>query len=531
MSAIRKYYARETPGSMVSDRTSTPCWLIFMKYLLDVNTLDALKHARFRIIKPAGTERISRDEFNGDGHLHSGRLHRYTVLNPQLSALSLQLRRYFYSGWAFSIPYLAVYLLYAWFKWPVNPASELMKGESGRAAAAGMWIPSLLYVYWILHALHLVLAAIALRSWWNGASPSHSASDAAVPPSHSRPATRYSLLRPLLPWALLALVFYVPGVYLEWPSDPWEHLRRINEWHAVDIVTHHTAWAKSSYFLTYSLTGHLSGLTQFSLLNVWYVGICLLLSWQYYRLARSVGLGERGAFLFVILNALSSGNSIFSFYRYYGLSSSVLAQLGAVALARCTVDACRDPGSKRVFHFLLPSALLLAFTAFNHIQGVGLAGLGIGAALIWGLANWNRAIVGWMAGLALLLSGAVVLWLPRDPALASSLRSQGWLTAWYGFDLFSPGSPAFDRSFHILGAFGVVNLLAAIVLVSRNHPAGWLTIAAPLMLIAPCTAIPFANALVEQDTILSGEPDGQGPLRDVLASVAYLQEVADGVPA
>jgi len=37
--------------------------------------------------------------------------------------------------------------------------------------------------------------------------------------------------------------------------------------------------------------------------------------------------------------------------------------------------------------------------------------------------------------------------------------------------------------------------------------------------------------VLEQDTILSGQPDGQGPLRDVLASVAYLQEVADGVPA
>jgi inosose dehydratase len=37
--------------------------------------------------------------------------------------------------------------------------------------------------------------------------------------------------------------------------------------------------------------------------------------------------------------------------------------------------------------------------------------------------------------------------------------------------------------------------------------------------------------VVEQDTILDGEPQGQGPLRDVLASVAYLQRVVGGVPA
>ncbi|EHB53898.1 Myo-inosose-2 dehydratase [Mycolicibacterium rhodesiae JS60] len=37
--------------------------------------------------------------------------------------------------------------------------------------------------------------------------------------------------------------------------------------------------------------------------------------------------------------------------------------------------------------------------------------------------------------------------------------------------------------------------------------------------------------VLEQDTILDGEPQGEGPLRDVLASVAYLQQVAGGVPA
>ncbi len=37
--------------------------------------------------------------------------------------------------------------------------------------------------------------------------------------------------------------------------------------------------------------------------------------------------------------------------------------------------------------------------------------------------------------------------------------------------------------------------------------------------------------VLEQDTILDGVPQGQGPLRDVLTSVAYLQDVAGSVPA
>ena len=51
------------------------------------------------------------------------------------------LQNYFRSGWAFLIPYLAAYLLYAWLKWPVNPApggEGLVKGMSESAGARGL---------------------------------------------------------------------------------------------------------------------------------------------------------------------------------------------------------------------------------------------------------------------------------------------------------------------------------------------------------------------------------------------------------
>ena len=37
------------------------------------------------------------------------------------SSVYRQLTAYFRSGWAFLIPYLAVYLFYAWLRLPVNP--------------------------------------------------------------------------------------------------------------------------------------------------------------------------------------------------------------------------------------------------------------------------------------------------------------------------------------------------------------------------------------------------------------------------
>lgn len=447
------------------------------------------------------------------------------VLNSQLSTLSSQLRRYFYSGWAFLIPYLVVYLLYAWQKWPVNPASTMLKVAGvSESAAAGSWIPSLLYAYWALHALHLALAAIALRSWWNGASGASSKANAAVPVTYPLPATRYSLLRPLLPWALLTLLFYIPGIYLEWPSDPWQHLRRINEWHAHNAVMDHSVWRKSSYFLPYSLTGHLTGLRQLSWLNVYYTTICLLLCWQYYRLARAVGIGERASFIFVLLQALMMGNNIFSFYRYYGLSSSIYAQLGAVALTRITLEFAtwKTRLSSRssladftvrpsfwhgpsLFILLTSSLALFLLTAFNHIQGLGIAGLGIMAVIVWRLIEWKRSMIVWLALTATTLSVATVLWFPRHPALDELYRAQGWLSAWYGFNLFAPSSLAFNQSLQILGPFGALNIVIGLWLIlRRNDIVGWLTLMPMLTLALPCFALPFAHMLASKSETVDG---------------------------
>lgn len=442
---------------------------------------------------------------------------------------------YFRSGWAFLIPYLAAYLVYAWLDLPVNPTGAApATGDS--PPFTGFRPPSLLHVFWFLHAIHFVLGALALWSRGLGRGGEQGARSKEGPlarRSHGEGRlTAYRL--PLiafsaLPWFCLAALFFLPGLYLEWPSDPWEHLRRINEWHAHALVTEHSAWKKSSYFLPYSLTGFTTGLTQLSWLNVYYTAVCLLLCWQYYRLARAVGLGERAAMVFVILQALLMGNNVFSFYRYYGLSSSILAQLGAVALTRIVLEALsassrskeRDapsghsppsPGSVRslassasvpltAYRLSLIASVpaLLALTAANHPQGLGIAGLGIMAIVVWRLIAWKRSMLAWLALAAVVLSAATVHWFPRHPALDEVFRPQGWLNAAYGFNLFSPASVTFERSFHILGAFGLLSLAAGLwLIVRRNHIAGWLTLMPVLALALPCFALPFAHVLASQ---------------------------------
>ncbi len=173
---------------------------------------------------------------------------------------------------------------------------------------------------------HIILGILALRTWWSETKS-----------RLSRFSTFPRLLQYFLPRLLLGLILYIPGTYLEWPSDPWEHLRRINEWHVCQMVGDHSTWIKSSYFLAYSLLGRAFSLRQLFWLDFYYTGICLLLCWQYYRLATQAVRTRRTShsLVFVILQALLFGvNDIFSFYRYYGISSSVYAQLGAVALTR-----------------------------------------------------------------------------------------------------------------------------------------------------------------------------------------------------
>ena len=558
------------------------------------------------------------------------------------SNFGAMLQNYFRSGWAFLIPYLAAYLLYAWLKWPVNPVaagSSTVGGGQLAVSAIGALpstvtpstahsllstgVPCLLHVYWFLHALHLVLGALALRAWWkesalklqlSTSSPTFHAysrtrtsaeprdvskhQQGTGPPSaHLPPALRSSassevgsaLIWRFAPWLLLALLFYIPGVYLEWPSDPWEHLRRINEWRVLDTVTAHSTWMKSSYFIPYSLLSWCVGLRQIFWLDFYYTSICLLLCWQYYRLARACDLSERAAMVFVLLQALLFGNNIFSFYRYYGISSSIYAQLGAVALTRIVLEAAKHPqlslrsffsvpsivqrlrssalrqpptfagrlartnapaqaggrslgrqqattghtgmaeasngdqppadlpssahlcratgpdkyrvGSSQqrcptVYRLLLSVLCLLPLIRYNHAQGLGIAGLGIGAVIVWRLIEWRRSALWWLIVTTLVIN-VLFLWLYPRPAFVEIHRAQGFLNAWYGFNILNLTSSAGDRMLQIVSVFGLVNLAAALVLIRRNHMIAWLTILPVAVMLLPCIAVPLEQILAQ----------------------------------
>jgi hypothetical protein len=438
--------------------------------------------------------------------------HSFSVfLSPLFSGRRFceMLQAYFLSGWAFLLPYLATYLLYSALQWPVNPSHD------GTSRLSSLPIPSLLHVYWMLHAIHAALAIVCMVL---------SAGPKSAPPGTFSFSANIERLRGLLPWFCLLLILWIPGMYLEWPSDPWEHLRRTNEWAIYDVVGSHSAGYKSFYFLSYSAVAWLPPKLLLPWMNVYYVACCLLLAWQYYRLALVVGLSRPWAFLFVTTNLVTFGNTCFSFYRYYGLSSTVFSQLGAVALTRIVLDACASTESTQVSQGGNQSApvgrrcnrdwighlrawwgpglsvlALIGLIGFNHVQGLGIAMLGAGAVITWRLLQWRKSAAWWLLAGTLCLSLATVLGWPKHALVESSFRAGGWLSTWYGFNLTSLSSPAAARAELILGAFGLLNLGAAIWLVRRGHIAGWFTLFPLVALTTPMVALPFANMLAASD--------------------------------
>ena len=76
-------------------------------------------------------------------------------------------------------------------------------------------------------------------------------------------------------------------------------------------------------------------------------------------------------------------------------------------------------------------------------------------------------------------------------------RAQGFLNAWYGFNILNLTSSAGDRMLQIISVFGLVNLAAALVLIYRNHVIAWLTILPVAVMLLPCIAVPLEQILAQ----------------------------------
>lgn len=436
-----------------------------------------------------------------------------SLLSPG-SRLAATLQAYFRSGWAFFMPYLAAYLLYAWLKWPVNPCevgTENTKNISVcESVVSGQWsiVPPLLHAYWFLHGVHTMLAGMALWHWWRNKAYRPSLAAHRLPRTAFRPlpTNRHPLLATVttaLPWFCFAILFLIPGAYLEFPADPWAHFSRINEWSARMYIADHSAGQKVSYLLAYSLFGFLKYVPlELVALDVFHTTVCLLLTWQYYRLARATELQTAPSLIFAILSTVTLGNNIFGFYRYYGISSSAFAQIGFLAGTRCLLIfsnrwiayRLRKMTPSAILGTLVSLGLTCVLAAMNHLQALGLIALSAGAIGMWTLvAKFGKMALATITSLTVLAGFGLVI--------AFEHEAKGtWFNAWCGFAFLS-GGPATFRAMEIFGTVGLMNLIAGVLLLRRNHVAGWLTVFPALALFTPIFALPLTLGLQSVSSI------------------------------
>ncbi len=350
------------------------------------------------------------------------------------------LRIYFVSGWLPLLPYLLVYLL---------------------AAVAHLPVAGLLVVCRALHLLHALLLGWCL---WRRMVPVE--------------------FPQLAAWAAIGSIVFLVGPYLEFPSDSWEHLARIHAWEGARLVTDHPHWRKSSYFLAFSLSPRA--------LDWYQTGMTLLWLWQAARLATAAGAGKGTAFVAALLMFLTAGNSVFSFSRYYGLSSTLPCQIGVLAFFHVCLRL--RPGA--IFRGASEGALALLLVTFEHSQGLAIAALGGALILIGRWVGCSRRRAAFAAGSLALMSTAVFFWYPRSNVFDAIANPGGWLSPVHGLNLLHPASPAASQAWVVLGWLGIANLAAGVILLARGHVVGWLTIGPPAMLCLPLVAVPLTDYLL-----------------------------------
>ncbi len=203
---------------------------------------------------------------------------------------------------------------------------------------------------------------------------------------------RLRLLRSEIPLDLVSLGgtaafmlgMMLVGPYLEFPSDPLEHLRRIQSWERViwtqDVYSVYAL--RFSYFWSHWLLQD-SGITwgERQGLGIFCAVLQGMLFWSFIRVTKQFTSKKTVAWLGAIFSVAFFGKDVFSFYSYYVLASTFTTYLvfleGLLLLLHCF--------QQQQFRNLWLLPPLLFFCVQNHAQEALLllnAGLGLCVLLL-----------------------------------------------------------------------------------------------------------------------------------------------------
>lgn len=348
----------------------------------------------------------------------------------------------FSDGLSFFLPYLTVYQLAVWLKIPTDDIAR---------------------AFWFLHFAILLLALRPLAQ------------------------VGRNLTLERVCWCLFfLLLFLLPGAYMEFPADPWEHLRRTFLFEKALTPGSNEYWYKAAYFWNWTL------LWPFPLEARWVVLDLLSTFWQgmiafhFFRFLRALEFDTPKACVGVLAFFLLFGQNLFSF-RYYALSSTPIAYCAFLALSREWVLARPS--------WRVASYLFIAVT--NHLQEIllmGVLGLGLVAAQLQQrhLYALSRAIT-----IAVILAlGSIALaplipqWLVQLPGVPGAFREKllfvwqrgtqtGLVHSWQVYCLWK------GQFWESISVTGILAVTWAVIRIRSRPVLAWLTLMPYLLLLFP----------------------------------------------
>jgi hypothetical protein len=327
--------------------------------------------------------------------------------------------------------------------------------------------------FWALHLLFLfILGRLALRNLPN--------------------ATRGALVF----WGLLALAFLIPGAYLEYPSDPWAHFARMAAWSSESDLASPLEELKFSYFWGWTFLHTVPIRSKFFALDVYSAFWQMALAVQFYRFVRRLGQEVPFARFQVIAFFCLVGTNLFSF-RYYALSSTMLAYIAYLEALILLIGALKDTGVSRPRAAMLIACVLCPMMWLNHRQELLL--FLIGGSAISAFFLFTRLSVPMRRRVMLAAGSLIALGFIAGPILRQALpgiyERMGVEITWLGsFRLWGRESVYLET----YGRHGIVALLLAAVFFRRSPLLGLFCLSPTFVLLFPPTVVLLSRVLPDQ---------------------------------
>ncbi len=368
------------------------------------------------------------------------------------------LRSLFASGWAFFLPYAFLYALGYGLGWTNATVRSL---------------------FWMCHiglgAAFFLFAFTALRA------------------SHGD--VRRVLRDPQCWfWALLGLGFLLPGAYLEFPADPWEHFRRLHAWDP-GAALRHSPWAfRFAYFWGWTFFSVVPLIHQRLMADVYSGFWQMLLAYQFYLFGFRLSGSRTWALVHVVGVVALFGNNMFGFFRYYALASTMLAYIAYLAAAMTVLDVLegRRP-ARRAIPTLVATVCLMVFNHTQECLLLILFSLAATFAVVWmRLSPRMRLSIAAVSlagfGLSLLVARGAMAY-PAAFHLTPSRFYYPWMSKWGVFRLWDVNLTYFTT----MGLHGILAVLLGVVLWRSRPLIALLTLAPVIVLTVPWFAIPLAQ--------------------------------------